>query len=241
MTFYLHSIGNLGDFLNCMPVMSGVHNKYGKIDFIVTHKLKQFKGFRDFLMYQGIFNTVEYDDDTLPPHDCIIVNPWNARETKGNPNRPLETCRFENNLVDMYKLEFDVDDDFVIKYPDCDVHVSDLPYVADRWSSAVIDKRRATWVLESSGNFTNNSWLDYGNDILTNCYIIKKSVHPLYTTFTGVSVLADLLKKDMYVFWGDELLNWDNKTIDYSYKKHFYQDRFSKLVHLSNPLSIPHK
>lgn len=232
--FYLHSIGNLGDFLNCMPVMSGLSKQYGMLDFVVTHKLRQFKGFHELMLSQGIFNTVSFDDEVTPDPGSIIINPWNAREDKTNPDRPLETCRFENNLKDIYGITVDVDDDFELKIPDMVVKVGKLNYVGDRWDSPVIDTRRPTRVLRASGKFAGCEWLDYNNDLLTNAYIIKHSPMPLYTTFTGVSILADLLKKDMIVFWGDDLRNWDNKTIDYSYRKHFYQNRNSKLVYIGD-------
>ena len=238
--FYLHSIGNLGDFLNCMPVMSGLHKKYGKLNFFVTHKLKQFKGFYEFMMYQGIFNDVKFDDEMMVPYGAIFINPWDAREDKNNPMRPLETCRFENNLIDRYKIQFDVDDDFTIKFPDRNLPVAtDRNYVGDRWSSPNIDTRRPTRVLEMSGMFNDCVWLDYNTDLLTNCYYIHKSPLPLYTTFTGISILADLLKKEMKVFWGDDLRNWDNKTIEYSYQKHFYQDRKSELIYIGDWLTKP--
>ena len=215
--------------------MSGLKNKFGKHTFIVTHKLKQFNGIKEFLLYQDLFDDVMFDDEVNPPPECIIINPWNAREDKQNPNRPLETCRFQNNLIDHYKIDVDVDDQFVIKYPDItEAFVTRGPLVADRWTSPVIDTRRPTEVLRSSGKFDDCFWLDYSKPLLENCYIIKNTPGVMYTTFTGVSVLGDLLKKDMIVFWGDDIRNWDNKTIDYSYKKHFYQDRNSKLVYLND-------
>lgn len=234
--FYLPHIGNLGDFLNCMPVMSGLNKKFGKYDFIVTHKLKQFKGFHEFMMYQDLFTSVTFDDE-VNPNDMMVVNPWNAREEKGNPNRPLETCRFENNLKDRWNINFEVDDDFVLKVPDLNFYCGSLPIVADRWTSPAIDTRRPTEVLRSSGKFDNCQWLDYNNDLLTNSYIIKNTSNVMYTTFTGVSVLGDLLNKEMIVFWGDDIKNWDNKPIEYSYQKHFYGNRNSKLMYIGDWLT----
>lgn len=233
--YYLHSIGNLGDFLNCLPVMSGLKNKFGKQTFIVTHKLKQFKGFKEFMMYQDLFEDVLFDDEVSVPQQSLIINPWNAREDKQNPSRPLETCRFQNNLLDHYNVDVEVDDEFVIKFPYMDnASITLGPLVADRWTSPVIDTRRSTELLRSSGKFDNCTWLDYSRPLLENCFIIDTTPNVMYTTFTGVSVLGDLLKKDMIIFWQDELKNWDNKTIEYSYQKHFYQDRNSKLVYLDD-------
>lgn len=214
--------------------MSGLQKTYGKQTFVVTHKLKQFNGIKEFLEYQDIFHSIIFDDEIIVQQNAIVINPWNAREVKGNPNRPLETCRFENNLKDHYNLEFEVDDNFEIKFPESNITLYEGPLVADRWTSPVIDTRRPTGVLESSGKFRGMEWLDYRRPLLENCYIIKNTPGVMYTTFTGVSVLGDLLNKEMIVFWGDDIRNWDNKPIEYSYQKHFYQDRKSKLVYLGD-------
>lgn len=218
--------------------MSGLKNRFGKQVFCVTHKLKQFNGIKDFLKYQDLFSDVVFDDEVSVPQTSIIINPWNAREDKGDPNRPLETCRFENNLKDKYNLDFEVDDSFELKFPEFNIAIYDGPLVADRWTSPVIDTRRPTGVLESSNKFRGKEWLDYRRPLLENCYIIKKTPGLMYTTFTGVSILGDLLNKEMIVFWGDDIRNWDNKPIQYSYEKHFYQNRRSKLVYLNEWNSI---
>lgn len=218
--------------------MSGLHKAYGKQDFIVTHKLKQFNGAKKFLEYQDLFSNVLFDDEVSVPKEAMIVNPWGAREVKNNPNRPLETCRFENNLKDHYNLKFEVDDDFELKFPESNVAIYEGPLVADRWRSPTIDERRPTEVLWTSNKFNGCEWLDYKRPLLENCYIIKKTPGVMYTTFTGVSILGDLLNKEMKVFWGDDIRNWDNKTIEYSYQKHFYQDRNSELVYLGDWLPV---
>jgi len=104
------------------------------------------------------------------------------------------------------------------------------------------DERRASNTLSHLNQF---EFLDYNNDLLTNCYIIKKSSKPFITSLTGVAVLADLLNKETYVTWNQddwqpqfrrgENITWDNgKDIDRIFKKHFYGNRKSKLIHIKD-------
>ena len=60
MKLYLNSTSNLGDFLNAMPVLSGLSKYTGKYDFTVKGEMKKFKGFKEFLLYQDLFTSVNY-------------------------------------------------------------------------------------------------------------------------------------------------------------------------------------
>jgi len=52
MKIYVTGTANLGDFLNSMPVLSGVSKSYGKYSLIIKGSMKKFKGIKEFLMYQ---------------------------------------------------------------------------------------------------------------------------------------------------------------------------------------------
>jgi hypothetical protein len=69
---------------------------------------------------------------------------------------------------------------------------------------------------------------------MINAYKIKHSTHPFISTFTGISGIADLLKKDQLVLWGEDIRNWDNKPIEYSFMKHYYGNRNSKLLYIGD-------
>lgn len=238
MKIYLNCTANLGDFVQSLPVLSGLVQKYGKVDFVIRHEMKKFKGIKEFLMYQDLFNSVEFDDDVFIYGEIVILSSW-TREDKNDPNRPIETCRYENWLKDRYGLQFDVNDNFEIQFPHVDAYIGDSYYVGDRWDDADIDARRETNVLSHLDGY---DFIDYNKDILTNCYIIKNSKKPLITNFTGIGMIADLLNKECYVVWkaedwnpefrvGDDV-TWDNgKNIDKVFEKHFYLNRKAKLVH----------
>jgi hypothetical protein len=246
MKIYLNCTANLGDFLNALPVLSGISKSYGKPYFIIRNKLKKFKGIKEFLLYQDIFDDVVFDDEIFLYGDSsLIMSSW-TREDKNNHNRPTETCRYENWMKDNYNLSFDVDDDIQIKYPDVNVVIDDNYYVGDRWNVFGIDDRRRTNVLSYLSEF---NMLSYDTDILTNCYIIKNSKKPFITNFTGVSILSDLLNKETFVVWKSEDWNeefrkgddvkWDNgKNIQQVFAKHFYGNRYSKLIHAKDLKNI---
>jgi hypothetical protein len=221
-----------------MPVLAGLHNKFGKYNLIVKHQTAKFKGFKEFLMYQDLFYNVYFDNEFQG--EVLYMDNWGTeREYKRNPNRPIETCKYENFLKDVYKLEFEVDDKFILKYPKCDVEIKDTYYVGDRWDHFSTDNRRKTNILSHLKDF---EFIDFNNDLLTNCYIIKESKKPFITNFTGVGMMADLLDKELFCVWKPEDWNpewivgdgitWDNgKNIEQVFEKHFYLDRKAKLVH----------
>ena len=242
MKIYLNCTANLGDFVQSLPVLSGVAQKYGKIDFLIRDDMKKFKGIKDFLMYQDIFNSVEYFSDVFVYGNIMILSSW-TREDKGNPNRPIETCRYENWLKDNYNLDFQVDDNFIIKYPQFDIEVDQTKsYCGDRWNGPDIDDRRECNVL----SYLNNvNFLDYNDCLLKNCYIIGESKLPFITNFTGIGMISDLMNKETLVVWKAEDwkpefrngndVSWDNgKNINKVFEKHFYLNRKARLVHAND-------
>ena len=243
ITLYHNCTANLGDFVQCLPVVSGYVKKHGKVNFVIRNEMKKFKGMLEFLKYQDLFEIVCFDDEAIKYGGVLApvfqLSSW-TREDKEDPNRPIETCRYENWLKDHYQFEFEVDDDFELKFPQSNVPVDmDAIYAGDRWNHPGIDDRKETGVLS---NLNNCKFLDYNNDLLTNCYIIKTSPKPFITNFTGIGMIADLLNKECLVVWkaedwkpeyrvGDNI-QWDNgKDINKIFEKHFYLNRKAKLVH----------
>lgn len=246
MKIYLSGTANLGDFLNGMPVMSGISKSYGKYTLIIKSEMRKFKGLKEFLEHQDLFEEVLFDDELFLYGDIVHMSSWPIREDKNDSNRPTETCRYENFMKDNYGLEFIVDDEFIVKTPDFDIKIKDAYYVGDRWSVGNIDARRETHILS---HLENCEFIDFNRPMLENAYIIKNLKKPFITNFTGVGMLADLLNKELYCVWKAEDwkpefrvgndVSWDNgKNIHQIFEKHFYLNRKGKLVHASELESL---
>lgn len=240
MKIYLSCTANLGDFLNAMPVMSGIVNSYGKFELIIRHEMKKFNGIKEFLLYQDLFTDVVYDDEIILYGDKpLFMSSW-TREDRNSDIRPVETCRYENWMKDNYNLNFEVDDDFKLKIPDVELNLNNNFHIlGDRWdetSDATVDSRRKTRVLKDSGRFNDNQvvYLDYSNDIIFNANIIKQSSKPFITTFTGIGILADLMGKETYVLWDDDMEFWDGRPVQFDYERHYYGNRKSKLHYIKD-------
>lgn len=236
MQIFFRDPPNLGDFLNVIPVLSGIYKSTGEqIEFVLRQDMKKFNGIKEFLKYQDMFSDVLFDDEIFsfgdPP---VMMSSW-TREDKKNPLRPIETCRYENNTNDYYPhLKFEVDDSFILKVPELNLPIADTFYIGDRWFGADIDTRRKSGMLS---HLDKGVFLDYNRPMMENAYLIKNSKFPFVSTFTGVSNIADLLNVKHLVIYDDELKTWDSKPIQYSFEKHYYGDRNGKLLYL-NDLNI---
>ncbi len=230
--------GNLGDTLNVMPVLSGIYKSTGhKISLTVRNKMKMFNGFKEFMEMQDCIAALKFEsdvtiDDTY--QTMSLVNDFPI-----HPLRPWETVRLDTYFKTHYDFEYEVDDDFVFNVPEIECP-TDKFLVGDRMVHKDMDQRRPMAVLKDSGKFPLDKcyFLDYNIPLATNAGYIKSSSEPFLSTFTGISVVSDLLKKDTVVIFDDLLANWDNKHISYSYNKHFYRDRKCELVHI-NDFTIP--
>jgi hypothetical protein len=170
MRIYLNGTANFGDFLNGLPVMSGISKEYGKYSLTIKKEMKKFKGLVEFLMYQDLFTEVVFDDEVFMYGDIMQMSSWPIREDKNDANRPIETCRYENFMKDNFGMIFNVDDDFIIKTPEFDIEIKDTYYIGDRWSVGNIDARRKTHILSHLNNY---EFIDFERPILENAYIIK--------------------------------------------------------------------
>jgi hypothetical protein len=237
MKIYLSCTANLGDFSNGLPIVSGIVNSYGKVDFVIRSEMRKFSGIKEFLLYQDLFTDVNFDDEVMIYGQYINLSSW-TREDKNDPNRPIETCRYENWIKDNYNLDFKVDDSFTIKVKDLDIDCfSDKTIIGDRWSQKQdpnIDMRRFTNVVENGAKPDPSKvvYLDYSKDLMHNCYIIKNNPNKFVTTFTGIGIVADLMNKETVVCWDEDMRVWDGRSVEFDFERHYYLDRKSKLVHV---------
>ncbi len=242
MKIKIDCTANLGDFCNALPVISGI-SKYvnEKIHLIIRPEMRKFKGIKEFLKYQPMVEEVDFSDDLITFGDIMTISSW-TRMDQEDADRPIETCRYENWVNDTYRMLFQVDDDFEIVTPP--VYIPDgfdtnKYIIGDRWSTKqdpTVDARRNTNVIENGVNpdKTKVLYLDYTKDILYNLNLIKCSDKPFITTFTGVGIIADLMNKETIVGWDEDMRVWDGQPVEFDFKRHYYGNRKSKLIHVKD-------
>ena len=227
--------GNVGDTLNVMPVLSGLYKSTGnKISLVVRDRMMMFNGFADFIHMQECIASVRFESEvTLDDTFCIMSLVDKFTE---HSNRPWETVRFEEYFRQHYNIYFEVDDAFELTVDDSVETIPDKFLIGDRMVHSDMDQRRESGVLEYSNKFPVEicEFLDYNIPMAVNAAYIKHTTKPIFTTFTGISIIADLLKKESIVLWGEDMRNFDNKPIEYSFNKHFYRDRKCKLMSLND-------
>ena len=235
---YSPRIHNLGDFMHCLPALSGLHKtlKY-KFSFVICDRLERFVGIKELLMQQEMFAEVKFmHEETMIAERYILLD--DIGEEKQHGNSPIVCHRFYNFIRDNYKIDFDIDDDFELKVPKLDIDFqTDKLIIGDRWSSKDapdVDARRYSNLIESAEIVPKEKalYLDYKKDLIYNCSLIKHNPNPFITTFTGIGIVADLMKKDCYILWDEDIRNWQGWGVEQDYKLHYYQDRKSKLVYI---------
>jgi hypothetical protein len=233
-------IHNLGDFAHCLPALSALYKRFDKkISFTICDRLQRFKGIRELLLEQEMFSNVWFlHEKQFNPMNCVLMDDTGTEE--GNLNSPIVVRKYLNFLNHTYKLDLESDDNFELQIPkyDIDYH-SDKLIIGDRWSpkdAPDVDERRYSNLIETSEIIPHKKGfcLDYTNELLYNCSLIKYNTNAFVTTFTGIAVLADLMKKDSYILWDEDMRNWQGWDIEHVFKMHFYQDRESKLVYLKD-------
>ena len=221
-----HGSSNMGDFLNCLPVLSGIYNEYGKIDLVIQDSMEKFNGFIDLLSYQDIFNSVTFQKETPELSKHIWFNSW-VDGVEYDGLNPIETTRYEKYIKYVSGLKFDIDSDFILKIPHLNINPIDI-VIGDRCSITTVDRSRPTEVLKTSEKYSDSVYLNFSRSCIYNANVIKQA-NKFITTFTGISIMADLMNIPLDIYYTKNLDGWQNQSIEYSYMKHFYMNRKSTL------------
>ena len=233
-------IHNLGDFSHCLPTVSAIYKKFGQqISLVICDRLQRFKGIKELLMAQPMIGEVSFFyEKKFNPMNCILID--DTGYTDGNLMAPISNRQHINYINYTYKTNLINDDDFELFVPklDIDYHTNKL-IIGDRWSpkdAPDVDDRRYSNLIESSGVIGDNQghYLDYTQDLLYNCALVKYNPNPFVTTFTGIGILADLMKKDLYVLWDEDMRTWQGKPVDHDFDLHYYKDRGAKLQYVGD-------
>ena len=233
-------IHNLGDFAHCLPALSGLYKKTGEeISFGICDRLQRFKGIKELLLNQEMFGDVYFMSERPMSTEPYLIVDDHGDDSEENINA-MADYRNVNYLNKHYNLDIKIDNDFELNVPELDIdYCNDKFLVGDRWSPSDapdVDDRRKSNLLKSSGLFDDDrfKYLDYSNDLVYNCSLIKYNNKPLITTITGISVIADLMGKETYVLWDDDLRFWQGFTIEQIFRLHFSKNRDCKLVYVKD-------
>lgn len=248
------NIHNLGDFILCLPVLSGLVKKNKQKMVLVIHSsLRRFREIRELLLFQNLFDFVFFSDEILETAQSYIVAKNDQEIVRINAEtfslndtsyavsdfRPYYVQRYYENFVNQYSINFEVDDDFVLNAPDYNLEFEEKIIVGDRNSpelNPLIDMRRIPEPIKKSNQLSSDKFhfLDYTKGLMTNCSIIKNSKKPFISTFTGMGMIGDLLHKECIITWGEDLRNWVGYPIEYTYRMFFYANRKSKLIYIND-------
>jgi len=233
ITVYSPRIHNLGDFSHCLPALSGLYKKTGeKMSFGIGDQLQIFKGIKDLLLYQDMF------DDVFFMHEKPSCEKWIIADDHGKDPDIIVSARASHRYTsyfnDKYDLDVEIDNDFDLYVPQFEEmdYLDDKIILGDRWSPSEcpnLDIRRQHGVLKNSGKFDGEQfhYLDYSDNLVYNCSLIKYNSNPFYTTFTGIGILSDLMHKETHVMWDDDMKIWDGKPIDFDFDLHYSKNRSS--------------
>lgn len=227
--------GNLGDTLNALPILSGIHKSTGEaVQIIYREKMKMFQGIKELLEYQDCIDKVIFESEVKEDIKARFMGL--TEDFDKHSNRPWETVRLDESFREQNPdVEYEVDDDFILSTPQYNMH-TDTMFVGDRKKDPRADTRRKFNLIESSNVIPPDQvvYLNYNEPLMYNISLMKSSSKPFISTFTGISIIADLCNIENIVLYDDEIGKWDNKSIDYSFNKHYYRDRKSKAVHVDD-------
>jgi hypothetical protein len=233
-------IHNLGDFSHCLPILSGLYKLTGeKMHFMICNRLERFRGIKELLMAQEMFTEISFMHEIKEQQiKGLLIDDTGTDEGYGT--RPIAGHKFYTYLRDTYKIDFQCDDDFELKVPKLDIdYHNDTLIVGDRWApkdAPDVDTRRYSNLIENAKIFEEGEvvYLDYTKDLLYNCALVKYNPNPFITTFTGIGILADLMKKEMVVAWDEDMRIWQGLPVEHDFDLHYYKDRNAKLVYVKD-------
>ena len=231
-------IHNLGDFAHCLPALSAIHKNSGfKINFGICNSLKKFKGIKDLLMCQEMFESVFFMDEVQWMTQTFLID--DSGPDSENPTMSQAAHHHMNFFNSQYGANLSIDEDFELQVPyfgEMD-YFEDKILIGDRWSPEEcpdLDMRRQYSVLKNSGKFDGEQfkYLDYSDNLVYNCSLIKYNPNPFYTTFTGIGILSDLMKKETHVMWDDDMRMWNGKPVECDFDLHYRKNSKNSLEYI---------
>lgn len=205
--------------------------------FIICDRLERFKGIKELLLAQEMFAQVSFVREMVGQQLQIIMLD-DTGSPEGHNLRPISTHQMWNFVKQNTGIDFPIDDNFDLNVPrlDIDYH-KDKFIIGDRWSpkdAPDVDDRRYSNLIQSADIIPEDKafYLDYTQDLLYNCALVKYNPKPFISTFTGIGILADLMHKDSFILWDEDMRTWQGKPVEHDWDLHYYKNRKTKLMYV---------
>jgi hypothetical protein len=208
-----------------------------KLDFTIPVDFNEkFPTLREFLEHQPMFNSVAFSNER--DYQGIQIHAFRRKiEKPYDMSMPGETYRAQQNAELDNNIGIIVDNNFEFVVPELNLDWDISKDLVGERSHHSRRHQRKEYFLGPSGHFNNCLFLDYKDSILINAWKVKKCQGVFISTFTGISIMADLMKKNHVVAWDQEsvddcLLDGQNCTVEKMFNRHYYEDRNAQLIAL---------
>ncbi len=213
--YYHNRLSNVGDFVYCLFVFEYLNRKHSlTFDLRIPNNFeRRIPGFCDLFRYQPYINSCDYVKNEKN------ISDFTEFDLSNNAYDTFYAQYFVNYFCETLGVECDYNKDFELHIPNL-TNQEDLDFysnkiiVGDRMSNA-LDRRRSHHLLRRSCRFEGSDYF-YVNEtfpFLVNCAIIKASKHPFHSTWTGISIIANMMNKELILYYDDQIEQWPKNTV----------------------------
>ena len=230
---------HLGDFFNILPVISKIYKTWHEpIDFVMPRVFKEkFITLREFLEYQPMFNSVAFDDEK-PYHGLQIHGYRRIIDPPEYVGYPDATWRAVVSIGIDHFIHIDPDNEFTLLSPEFEDEIDhSKPLIGERSNHSPEASFRDVFYIKRSGKFDSCNFLDYNDSISYNAWRIRRCTNIFISTFTGVSVMADLLRARHLVLADPSVYKQFPKftaACQGMLDRHYYRDRGSRIIDIED-------
>jgi hypothetical protein len=225
---------NLGDYLGVIPCYFALHERLKEpFEILLPLDLKKYNGIVDLFKIQKFCSNCDFIDCGKNYLRFTTINVENYDYNCGIPKR---TIAFRQGIEQVLGVELNLTNKKPIMFVPFKYRDNDKTYVGDRTLEAFKrDSRRKYNILKNSGLFDlpNFEFLNYNKSVLSICTDILSSKNSFISTFTGVSVLAHFLGKDIDLYYDKEIEFWENNNIQQTFSHHYYNDGSARLININ--------
>jgi hypothetical protein len=234
LTLGYNDWANLGDYLGVVPVYFALYELLKEpFEILLPLDLKKYRGIEDLFKIQKFCSYCDFIDcgKRYLKFTTLHVDDYDY-----NCSIPKRTLAFKLGLEQSLGIKLNLTSKKpLLNIPFKEIN-SNVSFVGDRTLEAYKrDPRRKYNMLKDSGLFNTSDFifLNYNNSVLSICMDILSSNKPFISTFTGVSVLAHFIGKDIDLYYDKDIEFWENYNIQQTFSHHYYNDGSARLININ--------